>query len=84
MNRYEYKVIDVSNTQAENLTKLLNDYGAQGWHVVTSLVGDLNTLQFLLERPLAQGGSIAYHEELESQATIGDFHRLDDNEEYED
>ena len=52
--------------------------------MVMSLVGDLNTLKYLLERPLAQGGSVAYSEELESQATVGNFHRLDDNEEYED
>ena len=84
MNRYEYKVIDVTNTQSGNLTKLLNEYGEQGWRVVTSLVGDLNILQFLLERPLVEAGRLSYHEEQESRATVGDYHRLDDNEEYED
>ena len=48
MTRYEYKEVVVYTTQ--DPVEMLNELGAQGWHLVHTY--DLNNRRFLMERPL--------------------------------
>ena len=90
MTRYEYKIIDAQNVVGTALTDLLNDYGGQGWRVVTQIdSADRGNSQFLLERPLIDQADLYYDVQNETQdvadhSSGSKYARLDSANEYED
>lgn len=52
MQKYEYKIIRLPQQATQIQEKILNDLGAQGWHLVAELDDGVPTHSLVFERPL--------------------------------